>query len=373
MPWENRGTMSMKEEFIKRALSQTVNFSQLCQEFKISRKTGYKWLNRYTEEGILGLVEHSKRPIVCPDQTSNEMVDLILEIQKQYPAWGGRKLRQVLINQGHQDLPCEKTFNRLLSKHREIYIQKPVKAFIRFERSQPNELWQMDFKGHFQIEEGRCHPLTILDDHSRFSICLKACLSESEACVRQALEDCFRQYGLPDAMTMDNGSPWKGSPPFRLSRLTVWLMRLGIKVSHSRPYHPQTQGKDERFHRTLKEEVLKFYQFKNLADIQQRFDEWREVYNCIRPHDGINLQCPAQRYKPSLKLFPERLEPLEYPFADEIRKVGVCGTISFKDKAYFVGEHLSKEYVGLVEKEEGTFDVYFATTKIQRLNLRNNS
>lgn len=159
------------------------------------------------------------------------MIDLILELHKQYSAWGGRKLRQVLINQRHQNLPCEKTF------------------------------------------KGKCHPLTILDDHSRFSICLKACLSESEVNVREALEECFRQYGLPDAMTMDNSPPWKGSHPFRLSRLTVWLMRLGIKVSHSRPYHPQTQGKDERFHRTLKEEVLRFYQFKDLSDIQRRFDE----------------------------------------------------------------------------------------------------
>lgn len=371
MPWENRDAMSMKEEFVKMVLSQTENFNTLCQEFRISRKTGYKWLKRYKEEGFLGLIEHSRRPIVCPAQTPDEMVDLILETGKQYPVWGGRKLRQVLINQGYQNLPCEKTFDRLLIKHERSIKQSDKKpALIRFERSAPNELWQMDFKGHFQLEEGRCHPLTVLDDHSRFSICLQACLSEKEACVRQALEESFRQYGLPDAMTMDNGPPWKGSYPFRLSRLTVWLMRLGIKVSHSTPYHPQTQGKDERFHRTLKEEVLKFYQFKDLKDVQQRFDEWREVYNSIRPHDGINLQCPIQRYKPSLKPFPEKLEPLEYPFADEVRKVGPCGTISIKDKSYFVGEHLCKEYVGLVEREEGIFDVYFSTTKIQRLNIR---
>lgn len=370
MSWENRDTMSIREEFIKRLSSQKETFSELCQEYKISRKTGYKWRDRFKEEGYLGLKDRPKRPNVSPNQTPDDMVYLMLEIQKKHPVWGGRKLRQVLINQGYQNLPCEKTFQRMLSKHKESCSQKEEKAIIRFERTMPNELWQMDFKGHFQVEEGRCHPLTVLDDHSRFSICIKGCLSESEVNVRQALEESFRQYGLPDAMTMDNGSPWKGSAPFRLSRLTVWLMRLGIKVSHSTPYHPQTQGKDERFHRTLKDEVLKFYQFKTLEDIQQRFDEWREVYNFIRPHDGINLLCPSQRYKKSLKPFPEKLEPLEYPTEYIVRKVGPCGTISLKDKPIYVGEHLYQQYVGLMEVSEGTYDAFFSTTKIKRFKMK---
>ncbi len=372
MAWENRDTMSMKEEFVIKALSQSYEISQLCEDFKISRKTGYKWIKRYQEEGLLGLLDRSRRPITSPNQTSDEIVYLILSMRDKYPAWGGKKLRQVLINQGFDTLPCEKTFNRILLKQGKIDPQESAKRtpFIRFERSSPNELWQMDFKGHFKLLEGRCHPLTILDDHSRFSICLKACLSEDLCSVKRALEESFINYGLPDAMTMDNGSPWKGKTPFRLSKLTVWLMRLGIYVSHSSVRHPQTQGKDERFHRSLKAEVLKFYQFKGLLDAQKHFDEWREIYNHIRPHEGINMACPISRYKPSPKPFPEKLEPIEYLPDDETRKVGPCGTINFKGKAYFVGEHLTKEYVALREKEEGIYDIYFSTTKIQRIDLR---
>ena len=371
MPWEEKKLMSIKEEFIFEVLNKNQPITDLCKKFNISRKTGYKWINRYKENGVFGLQDLSQRPLVSPNRISDEKVELIANIRNEFPAWGGKKLRQYLINQGETDLPCVKTFNRVLKRLDLIDPQESEKRtpFIRFERQSPNELWQMDFKGHFKIEDGRCHPLTILDDHSRYSICLKACLSEDEISVRKALEEAFQIYGIPDAMTMDNGSPWKGSPPFRLSRLTVWLMRLDIKVGHSTPYHPQTQGKDERFHRSFKEEVLKYYQFKSLEDCQKRFDEWRELYNNVRPHEGINMKCPIDRYKSSLRAFPKILKAIEYDEKDEIRKVGPCGTISFKGKAYFLGEHLVKENVALREIDDGIFDVYFSKTKIQRINI----
>jgi len=243
MPWNKRDGMSLKYEFLEKALSDSNRISSLCREFGISRKTAYKWIKRFKDEGVSGLENQSRRPLTSPSRSSDEIVTLILETRSQFPAWGGRKLRQYLLNQDKYDIPCEATINRILLRHGCIEPEESQKRkpFIRFEREFPNELWQMDFKGHFKIlQAGRCHPLTVLDDHSRYSICIKACASENTQAVKTALEEAFCTYGLPDAMTMDNGSPWKGSPPWRLSRLTVWLMRLGIKISHSAPRHPQT-------------------------------------------------------------------------------------------------------------------------------------
>ncbi len=231
-----KNKMNLRNEFIQKALNKKSSISQLCIEYGISRKSAYKWLNRFKDEGIGGLEDRSKRPTRV-EITSCTSVELILEARNKFPAWGGRKLRYYLLNQGHEEVPSEATFNRTLKRHALITKEASSKrqAYIRFEREKPNELWQMDFKGHFQLEEGRCHPLTVLDDHSRFAICLKAYESEKEASVKTALTEAFREHGLPEVMTMDNGSPWKGSYPWRFSRLTIWLMRLGIKVSHSRP------------------------------------------------------------------------------------------------------------------------------------------
>ena len=372
MPWKEQSKMNLKMEFIQQVLKRQTSISNLCREHGISRKTAYKWINRFKEEGVDGLDERSKRPSkVCV--TSSDWVETILETKSKFPAWGGRKLRHYLLNKGYIDIPCEATFNRTLKRHDLITKESSQKAqhYIRFEREKPNELWQMDFKGHFQLEEGRCHPLTVLDDHSRFAICLNAYKSENEISVKSALIEAFRRYGLPDAMTMDNGSPWKGSYPWRFSRLTIWLMRLGIKVSHSRPGHPQTQGKDERFHRSLKEEVLKYYQFKGLKDVQEVFDEWRELYNHERPHEGIEMRRPIDRYTPSLVKYPEILPEITYEDGDEIRKVQKNGVIEFRGESYFIGEHLYGERVGIrSSKEEGRYNVYYSKTRVSKINLK---
>jgi transposase InsO family protein len=372
MPWGNKDLMSLKTDFLEKALKEKVNISALCLEFGISRKTAYKWIKRFEEEGLRALSIQSKRPLTSPSRTSEEMVSLVLKTRETFH-WGGRKLRKHLKNKGVQGLPSEATFNRILLCHEEIEEKESKKRehFIRFERPVPNELWQMDFKGHFKLcEEGRCHPLTILDDHSRFSICIKACACEDEKSVREGLEAAFHNYGLPEEMTMDNGAPWRGSQR-HLSRITVWLMRLGIKVYHSTPGHPQTQGKLERFHRSLKEEVLKYHQFSSLENAQLRFDEWKEIYNTQRPHEGIGLLCPKDRYKPSPRAYPKQLPKIEYPEGEELKKVGSAGTIYFKEKHYFIGQHLAQEYVAVREVENEIYDVYFCKTKVQRLHLSN--
>ncbi len=373
MPWQTKDTISMRDEFINKAMSSEFTISKLCSEYKISRKTGYKWIERFKEDGVDGLLNHSRRPQSSVNRTSCEIIDIILNTRNRFPAWGARKLRQYLINKGHDNLPSEITFNRVLKKHGKIDPIESEKRqhFIRFEKENPNELWQMDFKGHFKMGSKRCHPLTVLDDHSRFSIVLKACEGETFLEVHNGLENAFREYGLPDGMTMDNGSPWKGSPPWTLSRLTVWLMRLGIKVSHSSVRHPQTQGKDERFHRSLKEEVLRYHQFINLRETQKILDEWRKIYNFERPHEGIGLLCPIQRYKSSLRPYPEKLPEIEYKPDDIVRKVQACGCINFHDIRYFVGEHLKGEHVAIRPTSvEGVYEIYFVNTRVARISLK---
>lgn len=356
----------LRKQFIEQVLNNTATISAICLEFNISRVTAYKWINRYKEEGAVGLQNRSRRPYSSPFKTCDSEVDIILEIRGKYPQWGARKLRQVLINEGNTDIPCEATFNRILKIHEKIdpIESKKREKFIRFEHEYPNDLWQMDFKGHFQMIKGRCHPLTIIDDHSRFSLCLKALNCEETALVQKALEETFIIYGLPLRMTMDNGSQWK-----KASKLSIWLMRLGISVSNSRPYHPQTQGKDERFHRTLKEEVLKYRQFKDLETAQIEFDSWREIYNYKRPHEGIGMLCPIDRYDKSNRIYPGILPPVEYDQDEIVRKVRSCGQVSFMGKDYFVGEYLKGENVALRQMKEDCFEIYYVNTRVGRINL----
>lgn len=364
MPWDIKGVMALKEDFVLKVKEGRYNLSQLCREYGISRPTAYKWLARYDTDGSAGLFDRSRRPLHAPLRTEEHFIDIILSLREKYPAWGARKLRHLLLREGVLGLPSEATFNRILQNYNKIHPKESEKRqrFIRFEKQFPNELWQMDFKGYFETVEGRCFPLTILDDCSRFSLCLKACPREDILSVRTGLEKVFREYGLPEAMTMDNGSPWKGSPGQRLSTLTVWLMRLGIKVGHSRPYHPQTQGKDERFHRTLKEELLKYHNFKNLAGAQEAFEGWRQVYNQIRPHEALGMQCPAEKYRPSDRHYPEQLPAIEYRPGDRVVRVSVRGGICVNNKDYFVGECLRGEHVAVRRRGEKRWDIYYVNT-----------
>jgi hypothetical protein len=211
----------------------------------------------------------------------------------------------------------------------------------------------MDFKGKFATIRAsiRCHPLTVLDDHSRFSLVLQACADEREQTVRSVLTEAFRRYGLPAAMLMDNGSPWgaAGAQPF--TGLSLWLIRLGIRVAHGRPYHPQTQGKDERFHRTLKFEVLRHFNFTSLEHCQREFDSFRDRYNLVRPHDALGLATPVSRYRPSPIPFPESLPPVEYPDDLEVRKVQAEGWFSYRGKAFRVSKALRGFPIALRQSE----------------------
>lgn len=287
--------------------------------------------------------------------------------------WGGRKIRQRLQTLGHQHVPAASTISGILRQEGLIdqqgsFQRRPIQ---RFERAHPNELWQMDFKGHFAIATGRCHALTVLDDHSRYSMALRACSNERGTTVQQELTYTFRRYGLPDQMLMDNGAPWGSSAQHTLTPLTVWLMRLGIRIAHARAFHPQTQGKEERFHRSLDVEVIQRRWFRDLAQCQRHFDHWRDIYNLERPHEALNMQVPAQRYRPSPRSFPEYLPPIEYGPGDHVRKVFEHGEISFKGRFYRVGRALEGYPVALRPTTSAAlWHVFFCTQRVAVIDLR---
>lgn len=373
MPWKECSLMSSRLEFIRFATEPGANIRELCRRFGISPKTAYKWLARYQESGVDGLRDRSRRPHSSPKRTSAECEARLLALRTQYPYWGARKLAKLLLP--GTEVPSPSTITAILSRHGLLDPADPEgeRASQRFEYPQPNQLWQMDFKGHFPLTDrhaGRCYPLTILDDHSRFSLCLQACANQQAQTVRTALMHVFRCYGLPERILADNGAPWGmlGSPG--ISALEAWLIRLGVRLLHGRPYHPQTQGKEERFHRTLKRELLDRHGFSSLDSCQKAFDRWREQYNLLRPHEALDLQPPVHRYHPSGRPFPESVPAIEYDSSDEVRKVLPHGDIRFKQGRVFISQALAGEHVAIrPTADEQIWEVYYCHQRVRQINL----
>ena len=367
--------MSSRQEFVRLATAQGANIRALCRSFGISAQTAYKLLARFKEQGVEGLRERSRKPLSSPRRSSAELEARVLELHDRYPCWGPRKLAALLPEDPAR--PHPNTISAILQRHgRQVLpstdVQAPAKK--RFEHEAPNLLWQMDFKGHFPLTNpaaGRCFPLTVLDDHSRFAICLKACSGETGDQVKRALIEAFRMYGLPERITCDNGNPWGTPKQNGMTKTEVWLMRVGVPVSHSRPMHPQTQGKDERFHRTLKRELLSRYGFNSLQDCQHALNDWRDQYNLIRPHYALEQKPPISRYRPSARSYPERLCPIEYDSGDAVRKVRGNGYINFLGRQLFVGEGLVGEPVAVRPSDiDGLFHIVFCMRKIGVIDLR---
>jgi len=373
MAWKEQTTMSQRAAFIEQAKAEGSNISALCRAYGISRKTGYKWIQREREAGAGGLADQTRRPKHSPGQTEASMEAQVLAVRQEHPVWGGRKIRKVLQNQGHSGVPAASTITAILQRNQQIDPAESLKhkPLQRFERERPNQLWQMDFKGYFALQAGGyCHPLTVIDDHSRFLVGLKACPDETYQTVQDQLTAIFRQFGLPERMLMDNGSPWGDDAVHHDTILTTWLLRLDIAVSHGRPYHPQTQGKDERLNRTLNDEVIRRHAMRDLLESQVVFDHWWHTYNYERPHDALQLATPASRYQTSPRPFPERLPPVTYAPDDLIRKVDQSGKISFHNRSFRVGKAFRYQPVALRPlPEEGHFAVFFCKHKIAQITL----
>jgi transposase InsO family protein len=370
MPWKVTEMTDARREFVELASQEDTNISELCVGFGISRKTAYKWLNRYRKEGVSGLEDRSRRPGSCPGQTGSEMEALVISLREAHPAWGGRKLGRRLQDQGVLNVPAASTITEILRRRGKLSVPERPHNFERFERSEPNELWQMDFKGHFAMGTGlRCHPLTVLDDHSRYSVVLQACANEQTLTVQERLVAAFRCYGLPESMLMDNGSPWGDTRESPWTPLTVWLLRLGVRVLHGRPYHPQTQGKEERFHRSLKAEVLQGRMFRDLVECQERFDSWRVTYNHERPHESLDMAVPGTRYRRSHRVYPEKLPDQEFSPIDTVRKVQQGGRISWHGREWILSKAFTGERVGLrPTTRDGEWDVWYGLQLLGMIN-----
>ena len=368
MPWKEETIMSLKEEFVIRALTHEVSFAELCREYKVTRKTGYILVKKYQENGIAGLAPKSKKPLTNPNKTPIEIEKAIVELRLERPTWGPKKILKFLANKNMDNLPAKSTVNVILKRHNLITIEESFKRqkLCRFERELPNDLWQMDFKGHFQLlSKETCYPLTIVDDHSRFALSVQACADEQHLTVKQRLIHIFKNHGLPEQFNVDNGNPWGNSKLLRFTKFTVWLMQLGIRVSHSRPRHPQTNGKCERFHRTLKEDLISRYPMRSFSHAQKLFNEWRQDYNYVRPHEGIDMDVPAKRYQLSKKQFPSKLPILEYEDNSILRKVRGNGYISYRNKEYLVGEAFEGHHIQLRHEEtDKCIELYFGQFKI---------
>ena len=370
MPWRERTIMSEKREFVMLASQQNANIRALSRRFGVSPTTAYELLRRYRTSGENGLRERSRRPFSSPSRTDEELVRVILQIRDE-THWGARKIARRVRDLGLGAVH-HSTVHSILQRHDRVdrMASEAHQAFQRFEHERANDLWQMDFKGWFRTGAGPCHPLTIVDDHSRFALCLRACADQTTSTVEQQLRSVFEHYGLPWRMTMDNGSPWGDDGTRRLTKLTALLVRLGIRVSHSRPYHPQTQGKDERFHRTLNDELLRWTSFRDLNETQRQFDRWRNRYNLERPHEALGMDAPVRHYQPSLRSMPLTLPAIEYESDASVRRVDIAGYIKFRGRKILVGRGCSGLPVAVRPTlRDGAFDVFFCHHRVVQIDL----
>lgn len=371
MPWREVSVMDQRREFALLAMQEGVNRRELCRRFGISPQTGYKWLAR-VDAGDAGLADRSRRPLASPRRSDVAIEAQVLAVRDAHPAWGARKIAHCLQRDGMAP-PAVSTVHEILRRNGRI-IQPPggaVQPLGRFEKEAPNQLWQMDFKGRMPLaNDAVCHPLTMIDDHSRYALSIQACANEQSATVQQRLIQTFRRYGLPDAFFVDNGSPWGDSGGSRWTALRVWLLKLGVDTIYARPYHPQSRGKNERFHRSLKAEVFAARRFRDLAELQRAFDTWRTVYNLQRPHEALGMDVPATRYKPSTRSMPDKPAEVEYASDDIVRRVSVNPRIDFKGRRWRVPKAFRGERLAIRPMDsDGHYGIFFGSRQVAEIDL----
>jgi len=366
VPWDTQGPLpDQRADFVTLLLRRACSFTQACRRFGISRKTGYKWLGRATLEQPQPLRDRSRRPQHCPRRTDRDTEQTILRVRDAH-AWGARKIHAYLCQQGLA-VPSARTVHQVLSRHGRV---RPTAAAPpqRFQRSAPNHLWQMDFKGPLPQLPRHRYLLTVLDDHSRYLLALRLCPDQTMARVWGVLWPLFGEVGLPQAILSDNGFAPRGPAEHGLSWLEARLLRLGVEALHGRAYHPQTQGKVERLHETLEEEVLPGLDWSRPeAAVAEQLERWRrEVYNGLRPHEALGNATPASRWYASERPRPARLPAVVYPAGLETRKVMQRGEISWQGFELLVGSGLQGERVG-VRVAGGEVVLLYGTRELRRL------
>lgn len=367
MPWKDKTVEELRREFVESA-KNTANFSALCREFGISRVPGYKWVNRFNQNQ--SLKDRSCAPHNIANRTKDNVETLILRMRSEQPGCGARKIKAVLEAKGF-DMPCEKTVNNILNRNgciSPVESQKR-KAYQRFEKENCNDMWQTDFKGEFKMRDGNyCYPLDIFDDHSRYVIQIKPLLSTANA-VLPTFRDAFLEFGMPNSVLSDNGAQFAG---FRrgYTQFEKWLMDHDVLPIHGRLAHPQTQGKIERFHRAMKQELLKFYTPKDIFDAQRVFDEFRRVYNTERPNEALGLQFPASVYEPSRRTYTDDVKPYEYAGTNHVIKVNSWGYARFDKWQVYLSETMIDERIEFRHRADGeTFVACYRNFEIAEFDV----
>jgi len=371
MPWGARTVEKSREEFVL-ATRNCSNFSALCREFGITRRTGYKWVYRASEENLHSYDRFANRSTVpkrVANKTPSNVEALVLDVRKENPAWGGKTIHKVLENTGCDALPCVKTCNNILKRNGCIDPKESIKhkPCQRFEREKCNQLWQTDFKGEFPLLDGsRCFPLTILDDHSRFSVMIDA--KPDTIGVKDSFRQAFFSFGMPDAILSDNGSQFAG---FRGGYTTFerWLMDHEILPIHGRIMHPQTQGKIERFHRTMNQELLKNARFADLTEADLELQSWRRKYNEVRPHEALGMKPPAEIYMPSTRQYKDAIERYEYSGQYQVYKVNNWGYLRWASSRIYLSETMANAYLEIRPSEcDDSFVVCYRQFKIAQID-----
>lgn len=345
MPWARTDVIEQRIQFVSRAAGGKETMAGLCREFGIARPTGYRWLRRFQQvPSVRSVLDRSRRPVRCATQTELVKEQRVVELREQW-GWGAKKLAVLLAQEG-QPLPV-RTINRILERRGLVSKwDAHAPALQRFERSAPNELWQMDGKGKYRSTDGTCYPLSILDDHSRYAVGLFGLPGFTAKLVYPCLVRTFECYGVPEAMLMDRGSVWWSTTNgYGLTWLSVGLIEQGIRLHYGRTRHPQTQGKVERFHRTLNEAVRHRGQPEKMAEWPAALEEFRQVYNQRRPHEALGLRCPTERYRVSTRHYQAQPREWEYPQGSEVRRLNTQGFLCWQGEQWFVCEALAGKRV----------------------------
>jgi putative transposase len=376
MPWSETSPMDQRTQFIADVLRGTLSVSELCDSYGVSRKTGYKWIDRYVKEGPAGLSERSRRPTRSPNSTPPELVEAILKARRHHPKWGAKKLLRILSDKHPRwPWPERSTVCEIIKRHGLVPNKRRRRSIGHAGKpstiaSAPNELWCADYKGQFKTGDGRyCFPLTVTDDYSRYLLGCHGLLNTSVVDAKPVFTRLFREFGLPLRIRTDNGVPFATHTLARLSRLSAWWVRLGVIPELIEPGKPQQNGRHERMHKTLKDEATR-PSSATLRSQQRRFDRFRFEFNDERPHEALDMDTPDSWYKRSSREMPSRLPRLEYPDRFETRYVSANGGIRWNSQWVNVSTVCAGEYVGLEEVDNGIWNVFFGALKLGRLHER---
>jgi len=380
MPWKEMCTMGIREEFVVRAMAPDANVAALCREYGVSRKTGYKWLERYRDGGLLALEDASRKPHESPLKASGDVVARVVSIRTAHPRWGAKKILEILRRELRKaDVPSMSTVHRILVRAgllqpvrvRRRRKARPNSGPPRVKVEKPNDLWTVDFKGWWlAMDKSRCEPLTIRDAFSRFLFSIEVLPTNRTALVRGVFEKVFKTYGLPRAILTDNGPPFVASQgEFGVTQLSAWWMSLGIEHVRTRPGTPSDNGGHERMHKDMAAELESFASLTR-ARQQEACDRWRHDFNCHRPHEALKMKMPAEVYKPSeVRFDPKKTVENEYPEHFLVRTVAKRGAVSWRGIPGQMSHAFVKRRVGMEETARGVFNIWFGHKLLGELNF----